>query len=215
MSAASNAGGQRDPARVASHHLADDDAAVRRGGGVQTVDRLGGDHDRRIETEADVGAVEVVIDGLGNANAGNAGLDQRVGDGLRVVAADGDERIELVGFEDLNAFLDAALDLADVGARGAENGPAFDENAVHFFEGQLYGVVVEHAAPAVEEANELVTVMNDAFSHDRMNDRIQPRTVSAARQHTNSHRFSPCDLYVYDTGRLARDSNDENTVQHR
>ena len=215
MRSAGNARSQRDPAGVASHHFADDDAVVRLGGGVQSIDRFGGDHHRRIEAEADVGAVEVVVDGLGNANAGHAGLNQRVGDGLRIVTADGDQRIELVGLEDLDAFLDPALDFAHIGPRGTKNRAALDQNLVHFLQRQLHGVVVEDAAPAFQESDKLVAVVIDAFPYDRMNDRIQSGAIAAAGQHTNSHRFSPCDIYAHDTGRLMRDSNDENTVPHR
>jgi hypothetical protein len=122
---------------------------MRFGRGVQAVHGLGRDHNRGVEAKADVGAVQIVIDGLGNAHAGNASLDERVGDGLRVVAADGDQRIQLVGLQDLDALLDAALDLADVGARGAQDRPTLDENPVYFFQGQRYGVVVQDTAPAL------------------------------------------------------------------
>ena len=44
-------------------------------------------------------------------------------DGLGVVAAEGDEGVELVGLQHLDALLDSAFDFADVGARGAEEVP--------------------------------------------------------------------------------------------
>jgi hypothetical protein len=104
-----------------------------------------------------------------------------IGDGLCVVAADGDQGVQLIGLEDLHAFLNAAFDLADVGARGAQDGAALVENAVDFFHRQRDGVVVEHAAPAFEEADKLVSIMGDAFFDDRMNHGIQTWAVSAAR----------------------------------
>ena len=64
---------QGDPAGVAAHHLDDDDAVVRLGGRVQPVDRLGGDRDRRVEAEGVVGAGEVVVDRLRDADDGEAG----------------------------------------------------------------------------------------------------------------------------------------------
>ena len=67
--AAGNAGGIGDPAGIAAHDFNDDDAVVRVGGGVDAVDGLGGDHDGGVEAEGLVGAADVVVDGLGNADA--------------------------------------------------------------------------------------------------------------------------------------------------
>ncbi len=57
-----------DPAGVAPHHLDDHDPLVRLGGGVQAIDRLGGDRHRGVEAEGRLGAGEVVVDGLGDAD---------------------------------------------------------------------------------------------------------------------------------------------------
>ena len=94
--AAGNAGGIGDPAGIAAHHFDDDDAIVRVGGGVDAVDGFGGNHDGRVEAEGLVGAVDVVVDGLGNAHAGDAVLAQKERHRLRVVAAERDQRVDLV-----------------------------------------------------------------------------------------------------------------------
>ena len=65
---ARDAGVHRDPARVAAHHLDDHDALVRLGGGVQAIDRLGGDGDRGVEAERRLRARQVVVDGLRDAD---------------------------------------------------------------------------------------------------------------------------------------------------
>ena len=83
-----------DPAGVAAHHLDDHDAVVRLRGRVQSVDRLGGDPDRGVEAERVVGRAEVVVNGLGHANDGNALGVQPCGDAQGVLAADGDERVD-------------------------------------------------------------------------------------------------------------------------
>ena len=57
-----------DPAGVAAHHLDDHHAVVRLGGRVQAVDRLGADRDGRVEAEGVVGAGEVVVDRLRDAD---------------------------------------------------------------------------------------------------------------------------------------------------
>ena len=87
---------ERDPAGVPAHHLDDHDAVVRLGGRVQAVDRLGRDRDRGVEPERVVGAVEVVVDRLRDADDREAVLRVQLrGDAERVLAADRDERVEL------------------------------------------------------------------------------------------------------------------------
>ena len=64
VGAAGDAGVQRDPARVAAHHLDDHDALVRFGGRVQPIDRVGREGDRRVEAETVRRADDVVVDRL-------------------------------------------------------------------------------------------------------------------------------------------------------
>ena len=85
----------RDPAGVAAHHLDDHDAVVRLGGRVQPVDRLGADRDRGVEAEGVVGAGEVVVDRLRDADDRRAEVRvQPRRDAERVLAADRDERVD-------------------------------------------------------------------------------------------------------------------------
>ena len=72
VGAAGEARVQRDPARVAAHHLDDQRPVMALGRGVQPVDRLHGDVHRRIEAEGEVGRAEVVVDRLGHPDDGNA-----------------------------------------------------------------------------------------------------------------------------------------------
>ena len=48
-----------------AHDLDAHDAAVAAGRGVDAVNDVGGDIHRRMEAERDVGAIDVVVDGLG------------------------------------------------------------------------------------------------------------------------------------------------------
>src|SRR5699024_831656 len=66
--AARNAGIQGQPAGLVAHDLDAHDPAVAAGGGVDAVDDLGRDLDGGVETKGDVGAVDVVVDGLGQAD---------------------------------------------------------------------------------------------------------------------------------------------------
>ena len=58
----------RDPPRVAAHHLDDHHPVVALGGGVQPVDRVGRDLHRGVEPEREVGRRQVVVDRLGHAD---------------------------------------------------------------------------------------------------------------------------------------------------
>ena len=71
-----------------------------------------------------------------------------------------------------------------------KDGAALQLNAIGVFEGQRDEVVVEHTAPAVEEADELVAVGLNSLSHSGVDHRIQAGAVAAAGQQSNSHRES-------------------------
>ena len=66
--AAGDAGVGGDPAAVAAHHLDHHHPVVALGGGVQPVDRVGGDLHRGVEAERQVGADDVVVDRLRHAD---------------------------------------------------------------------------------------------------------------------------------------------------
>ena len=155
---------------------------MRIGGGVEAVDGFGGDHDGGVEAEGLVGAVDVVVNGLGNADGIDAVFGQEEGDRLGVVAAERDECIDLVDLEDFLHLVDAAWNLLHVGARGVKDGAALELDAVDVFKCERDEVVVEHAAPAVEEADEFVAVGLNSFAHRRIDDSIQAGAVSAAGQ---------------------------------
>ena len=65
--AAGDACVQGEPARLVAHQFHQHAAAVAAGGGVDPVDGLGGNVNGRVETEGHVGAVDVIVDGLGQA----------------------------------------------------------------------------------------------------------------------------------------------------
>ena len=54
-------------------------------------------------------------------------------------------------------------------------------------ERQLDAVAVEHAGPAVAEADELVAVGVDALADDAADDRVEAGAVAAAGQHADAH----------------------------
>ena len=81
VGAAADARVERDPARVAPHHLDDHDAVVRLGGRVEPVDRVGRERHGGVEPEAVGRADDVVVDRLRDADDRNAALVEVVRDG--------------------------------------------------------------------------------------------------------------------------------------
>src|SRR3954467_12758014 len=126
MRATGDSGGVGNPAGVAAHHFADDDAIVRVGCGVEAVDGLGRDHDGGVKPKGLIGAADVVVDGLGNANSVDAVFGEIERDRLRIVAAEGDQSIDLVGLQDFLHLFDAAGDLLHIGARGVKDSAALE-----------------------------------------------------------------------------------------
>ena len=61
-----HAGVQGDPAGVTPHNFDYEHPVVALGRCVEAIDGLGGDRDRRVESERVVGSIQVVVDGLGH-----------------------------------------------------------------------------------------------------------------------------------------------------
>ena len=117
--AASHARAERDPACLATHQFHYQHAAMRLGGAVKTVNRLGGNVDRRVITEGLVGAVNIVVDGLGHADDRHTPFVQARGNAQGVVAADSHEASEIHALEVLDECIE--LVIGWIGARSAKN----------------------------------------------------------------------------------------------
>ena len=179
----------RDPAGVAAHDLDDDHAVVRLGRGVQPVDRVGGDLDRGLEAEREVGRGEVVVDRLRHADDVDAVLVQLARDAERVLAADRDQRVEAAG-------LHRRLDLAQAVRRPCRRWCGTTRGSSRRGAGsracsrrsRSMPSFFEHSGPAVAEAEEFMAVGVDALAHDGPDDRIESGAVAAPGEHADSHR---------------------------
>src|SRR5207248_8981814 len=177
-----------DPARVAAHHLDDHHAVVRLGGGVEPVDRLGADPDRGVEAEGVVGAGEVVVDRLRDADDRKVVLRVELRrDPERVLAADRHERVELCALEVRQHRLGAALELEGIRARGAEDRPAPRQQPGDLARPERLELPVDEPAPALADADHLVPARERA-PRDRANHRVQAGTIPATREHADLHR---------------------------
>jgi len=179
---------ERDPAGVTAHHLDDEDAVMALRGRVQTVDRLGGDVHGGIEAERDVGGTEIVVDRLRHADDRQLVLGvQARGGAERVFAADRDQRLETVALERRKHLRRAVVALEHVRARGAQDRAAAVQDADCRLDAEFRRVVLERAAPAVAEADELVAVALRALAHRSADDRVQARAVASAGEHAYLH----------------------------
>jgi hypothetical protein len=173
---------------VPAHDLDDEDPVVRLGRRVQAVDRLGGDLDGGVEAEGEVGPAEVVVDRLGHPEDGDAVRVQPRGGAERVLAADGDEPVDVERAQRVPHPGDTVLALVGVRARGAQDRPAARQDASSRVDGELDVGLLEHAAPPVEEAEDHVPVAVRGLAHDGADHRVEAGAVSAAGEHSEAHR---------------------------
>ena len=176
-----------DPAGVTAHHLDDDDAVVRLGRRVQAVDGVRGDLDRGLEAEGEVRPGQVVVDRLRHADARDALGRELARDAERVLAADGDQRVDAERVEGPAHALGArAVRLEGVGARGAEDRAAAVQDAAGAVGVQLEALALQHAGPPVGEPEEGVAVHVDALADDGTDDGVESGAVAAPGQKSDA-----------------------------
>ena len=189
VGAAGDAAHHRDPARVAAHHLDDHDAVVRLRRRVQAVDRLGRDADRGVEAEGVVGAREVVVDRLRDADDRQlSSAKQACRDAERVLAADRDERVEARGREVLQHPLDAALELVRVRPARADDRAAAREDPRDLARAERPR---RSASTRPRQPSRTPTTSQPAVVRapaDGADDRVQPGAVAAAGEDADALR---------------------------
>ena len=210
------AGDEAGLAAVAAEQLDEADALVAADGRAQIVQGLHGAGDGRAEADAVVGAEHIVVHGLGNGDLGIPGLVQPRGVAEGVVAADGDEGVDLQGLEvghhrvgDVHRVLQTVLaqvlghvlfpHLGRVGARGVQEGAAGAVDGAHVIVFQdlhpvgvaghpQFGLVVGQSAPAAPETVHLQAGPLGPVHH-LLHGRVQAGHVAPAGQDRNSLEF--------------------------
>src|SRR6478752_6555486 len=112
---------QRDPSGMPAHHLDNQDPVVALGGGMEAVDRLGGDVQRGVEAEGHVGGAEIVVDRLRDPDHVQTIVVEALGYAERVLATNRDQPIEPMTRERLAGYLGAVLARVNVRARAPED----------------------------------------------------------------------------------------------
>ena len=187
VGAAGDAGMQRDPAGVPPHHLDHQNPVMAFRRRVQAVDRLGRYLQRGVEAEGDIGGAEVVVDRLGHADHVHAVPVELVGDAERVLATDRDQGVELECRERLAHTVHTAVALVRIRTRAAKDRPAARQDPARRLDVEIHVRALEHAAPSVAKADELIAELVDPVAHHRSDDRIQAGTVTASGQYADLH----------------------------
>ena len=188
-------GVEGDPAGVSSHDLDDHDAMVAHRGGVEAVDGFGGGLDGGGETEGDVGADEIIVDGLGDADEVDAVLNEVVGAGHGAVTADDNDGVEFVAGDGVEALLRAVLEdglavgaISDGESRGvgfvggAEDGAAKGEDAGDIAKVEWSELVFDEPEEAVLDAEDLPAVIEDGGLGDGSDDGVEAGAIASSCQ---------------------------------
>src|SRR5262249_51637388 len=108
-------------------------------------------------------------------------------DAERVLAADGDERVDAEFGQVRLDFVDAAVDLEWVRPGRSEDRAAARQDATHLRHAERLREALEWALPAVPEAHEFVTVGAHALAYDRADDRVEAGAVAATCEYADTH----------------------------
>src|SRR6266851_1837399 len=192
--------------RVPAEDFDDHETLVGAGGGAETVDHLNGAGDAGAEANAVVGAGDIIVHGLGNADDFEPFFVETNTVAERVVAANGDESVDAEPVEILEDFGsevvflsgefvfqmrgDAGLgDAAGIGARRMEKsaaGAAGTINGLIVEEEEIVGIVVilladniHESGPAVANADDLMAFAQCA-KRDATDGGIETGNVAAS-----------------------------------
>lgn len=201
-----------EPAGVSSHDLDDHDAVVACGGGVDSVERFGGDGDGGLEAEGDVRSPEVVVDGFGYADAVDALIGEWFGAGHGAVASDDDECFDAVDLEVGQADIgdifeaDGAVGVLADGillwvclVGGAEDGAAHGEDVGDIVGGEWSDAVFDEAEESVFDAEDFDAVVDGVFG-DGSDDGVEPRAVASSGEDADSFEARGGDLGGWHVG---------------
>ena len=142
-----------DPSGVPTHHLAHDDPVVRLRRRSQAVDRLRGDLHGGVEAEGDLGARQVVVDGLGHPDRLDTFAAEARRHAERVLATDRHHRVDAGALERRQSPRGTVLVGVQVRPRGAQHRAAEGQEVANAVGVERPRVPLADAAPPVDEAD--------------------------------------------------------------
>ena len=105
----------------------------------------------------------------------------------RVLAADRDQAVEARRVERRADQLGPVIALERIRPGGAQDGAAARQDAARRLDGEVLVNALDRPAPAVAEADDLVSVVVDPPAHDGPDDRVQARAIASPREHADPH----------------------------
>ena len=187
----------RQEAGVAAHHFHEEDAVVRGGGVADLVDAVDDGVERRVVADGRVGAIEIVVDGAGQADDRDVVLTgQFLRSGERAVAADDDQRADMILFQGLIGLVAPFHRTEFIAAGRLEDGAAALDGVAHRFAGELLDLAVDESLPPPVDAVDF-QAFEDGGAGDRADGRIHARGVTAGRQYTNRQNFFFHNIMLY------------------
>ena len=153
---------------------------------------------RRVETKGKIGAIDIIVDGLGQTDHVEPFLAEQVGRLVRAVAAQSHQAVELeilVGLFHGGDLVHAALvDHPHVAERltaGSQNGAAQSKDAGELLFAHLLILALDEPAVAVADANDLRVKELVGCARHAADSRIEAGAVATAGQNADSalHRF--------------------------
>ncbi len=159
------------------------------GGAVEPIDQVGRDLHGRLESDAVIGAADVIVDRFGDADHGHVG--HRRTRAHRALTADRHEPVELMHRDRLAHAVDALRRAERLDPGGAQDRAAAGQDASDVVSGQLVGGPLHHAPPAVAEPEDRGRQLVVRMSDHRADRGVQPGAISTAGEQTQSHGAQP------------------------
>ena len=189
---AGNTGVQGQPASFVAHDLNHHAATVAGGGGVDAVDDLGGDVHSSVEAKGEIGAKDVVIDGLGQTDHIEALFAEQIGGLVGAVAAQSDQTIQLeilIGLFHRSNLVHAVFfhhaHVAERTAAGAQNGAAQGEDTGELLLAHLLILAFDQAAITVADTDDLRIKKLVGCAGNAADGCIQAGAIPAAGENTD------------------------------
>ena len=165
-----------------------------------------------LPAKSHIGAVDIVVDGLGQADDVQALLREQVGGFMGAIAAQAEQAVQLcvlVGlFHGRNLIDLVVLDHAhqlEGGALGAQNGAAQGQDTAEVVLVHFTVVAVDQTAVTVCDAHDLHVISHAGVQCfcNAADGGVQARTIAAGSQDTNTF-FHSNTLFRYHSGKAER-----------
>lgn len=199
---------ERDPSRVASHELDNHDTMVTRGCRVNAIERFCCDMDSGLESECDVCAVEIVVDGLWDPDAVESLVGDLFRDGHGAIASDDDQCIDFADLKvrhaDIGEIFEDCVPLLilpdwevlGVGSVvGPDDGAAHCEDVGDIVEIESVDSVFDKSKESVLDSEYFDAVIDRVFG-DGADDRVETGTIAASSEDSDAFDFGCRDAFL-------------------